>query len=99
MKRFALMCLALLALLFVPQFTDTLPIFGEEVTVAFAAVGLNLEVAAPTIQVPALAQTYDMERFTSREAASPESEIGPGVHFTIGQGFEILKEPTPMIRT
>ena len=84
----------LLALLFVPQFMDTLPIFGEEVTVAFAAVGLNLEFAAPTIQVPALSNAYDhFEGFTSREAATPESEIEPGIHPAIGQGFEILKEP------
>lgn len=96
MKRFALMCLALLALLFVPQFMDTLPIFGEEVTVAFAAVDLSSEYAAPTIQALALAQTYDTERFTSHENAHvvAGSEIGPGIHPSIGQGFEILKEPT-----
>lgn len=96
MKRFASLCLALLlALLLMPQWTNMLPVPGEEVTVAFAAVDLGLEFAAPTIQVPALANAYDhLEGFTSREATMPESEIEPGVHSIFGHGFEILKEPT-----
>ena len=95
MKRFLSLCLALLlALLFVPQFTNLLPVPGGEVTVAFAAVDLILESAAPTIEVPALSTTNGMEGFTSRVIAlTAESEIGPGVHPNISQGFDILKEP------
>ena len=63
MKRFALMCLALLALLFVPQFTDTLPIFGEEVTVAFPAVDL-IQIKAPVRMGP------NVEGVPARSAAS-----------------------------
>lgn len=94
MKRFASLCLALLlALLFLPQFTNLVPAPGEEVTVAFAAVDLNLEAAAPTIQVAALSQAMELEGFTSREATMPESEIEPAVHPGLVGGFEILKEP------
>ena len=87
MKRFAWLALAILALaLSAPTEADATLVPGEEVVVAFAAVGLPSEFAPPTIEVPfVLSSAFDVESPFDVEAPLTLRPYGPSSPTTIAK--------------
>ena len=85
MRRFAWLALAILLLaISAPSWADATLVPGEEVVVAFAAVGLPSELAPPTIEAPfVLRSAFDVESPFNVEAPLTSNPYGPSSFTTI----------------
>lgn len=89
MKRFAWLGLAVLALaLSAPSWANATLVPGEEVVVAFAAVGLPSELAPPTIEAPfVLSSAFDVGSPFVVEAPLTSRPSGPLSPTTTANGI------------